>query len=112
MTIEVTFDSVTTVAALLWDDEPVAFGVAKRRKTDERNAEIGLTLALSRCLRAASEKFANDADSLLHPVLDVFEQEERRQHKISKQRAAERKNERRAKARERFAREQLEYDHS
>lgn len=69
LNLVVSFDDTNTRAAVIvrepFGDVVVAEGKAKRRKGDDRNREVGLSLAVSRALRSLAETELKHAEGLL-----------------------------------------------
>jgi hypothetical protein len=92
-------DGTTSVVQLLLYGEPIGTGIAKRRKGDERNDEIGMSLALTRAFTDAATRYAATLDGLLNPPEQPNDHILRNLRRHSKQDAIRRKNLRREKAR-------------
>lgn len=92
-------DGTNTIFQVVFYDNAVGTGWAKRRKTDPRNDELGMALATARAFAEASEFYFDYAERIMNPDPDPSAaaiKDLRRRHKADTRR---RKNIRREKAR-------------
>lgn len=99
-------DDVLTTAFIVNKSNQVQIGVgfAKRHPRDARNPDIGRALAVSRAFAQLAERYAGKADEAIHPEPDVHAAALRAMKRANRAEKQHRKNERRRKAREEFAR--------
>jgi hypothetical protein len=58
-------DGTTTVVQITLHGEPIGTGVAKRRKGDSHNNDLGMALALTRAFTDAATRYARTVDEIL-----------------------------------------------
>ncbi|MFD8117040.1 dsRBD fold-containing protein [Streptomyces microflavus] len=63
--VNIMVDDRTTIAEILVQNEwgvlePLGRGVARRRKGDRRNSQLGMSLAMARALRHAADRYEDD----------------------------------------------------
>lgn len=103
-------DGTTTVVQMLLYGEPIGTGIAKRRKGDERNDDLGMAIALTRCFTDAAARYAQTIDGILNPPADPSAKAVKELRRMTKDDTRRRKNIRREKAR-RLHRESHGWDH-
>lgn len=66
--VEIAADDQSTLVEIYeptGGDDPLGSGVARRRKGDRRNTDLGVALAMARAFRDASDRYARVAEELL-----------------------------------------------